>query len=100
MSSSRGVTWPSASRTSSASASATAAFEDVQGGTRIAPGQRHEMLGRGLGERDARPRTEGSGEPALRSASARRTTVATSSSVSASRRQTRIRDMSAELTSK
>ena len=58
------------------------------------------MLERVVRQGDAARRAERPGQAALRVRSARRTTVATSSSVSGSRRQTRIRDRSAELTSK
>ena len=77
------------------------ALEDVERRARVAAGEDDEVLEGVVGERDAAVGPERAGQPALlvgRAPGGRRSP--TSSSVSGSRRQTRIRDRSAELTSK
>ena len=76
------------------------ALEDVERRPGVAAGERDQVLERVVGERDAAVGPSAPARPRSSSASARRTTLATSSSVSGSSRQTRIRDRSAELTSK
>ena len=101
MSASRGATRPSASRMPSPSASAAAPSRTFSAGPSVAAGERDEVVERVVAERDAALGPERAGEAVLgvgRSPAGRRSP--TSSSVSGSRRQTRIRERSAEFTSK